>query len=85
MTREECPGFQSNQAVLFGDKSILIVCFCNWIQGEKLLGSLGGIFSKTWKPKKTRSVTGPVITKGLLSLFFDSSLLRTESFAFYFI
>ncbi|XP_010491406.1 PREDICTED: SNAP25 homologous protein SNAP33-like [Camelina sativa] len=33
-------------------------------RGEKLLGSLGGIFSRTWKPKKTRSVTGPVITKG---------------------
>ncbi|XP_010423160.1 PREDICTED: SNAP25 homologous protein SNAP33-like [Camelina sativa] len=33
-------------------------------RGEKLLGSLGGIFSRTWKPKKTRSITGPVITKG---------------------
>ncbi|CAN7118026.1 unnamed protein product [Brassica rapa subsp. narinosa] len=32
-------------------------------QGEKLLGSLGGIFSRTWKPKKTRSITGPVITR----------------------
>lgn len=30
-------------------------------RGEKLLGSLGGIFSKTWKPKKTRQITGPVI------------------------
>ncbi|XP_028763537.1 SNAP25 homologous protein SNAP33-like [Neltuma alba] len=30
-------------------------------RGEKLLGSLGGVFSKTWKPKKTRSITGPVI------------------------
>jgi synaptosomal-associated protein 25 len=28
-------------------------------RGEKLLGSLGGIFSKTWKPKKTRQITGP--------------------------
>ncbi|CAF2052061.1 unnamed protein product, partial [Brassica napus] len=27
-------------------------------RGEKLLGSLGGIFSRTWKPKKTRSITG---------------------------
>ncbi|CAN6982372.1 unnamed protein product [Brassica oleracea var. botrytis] len=27
------------------------------------LGSLGGIFSRTWKPKKTRSITGPVITR----------------------
>ncbi|KAL5987321.1 Helical region found in SNARE [Asimina triloba] len=30
--------------------------------GEKLLGSLGGLFSKTWKPKKGRSITGPWIT-----------------------
>ncbi|CAN6879235.1 unnamed protein product [Brassica oleracea] len=33
------------------------------LKGEKLLGSLGGIFSRTWKPKKTRSITGPVITR----------------------
>ncbi|CAN7141571.1 unnamed protein product [Brassica rapa subsp. narinosa] len=33
-------------------------------RGEKILGSLGGIFSRTWKPKKTRSITGPVITRG---------------------
>ncbi|OVA00762.1 Target SNARE coiled-coil domain [Macleaya cordata] len=31
-------------------------------RGEKLLGSLGGMFSKTWKPKKTRAITGPRIT-----------------------
>ncbi|XP_068656799.1 SNAP25 homologous protein SNAP33-like [Aristolochia californica] len=31
--------------------------------GEKLLGSLGGIFSKTWKPKKARAITGPKITR----------------------
>ncbi|XP_028753620.1 SNAP25 homologous protein SNAP33-like [Neltuma alba] len=30
-------------------------------RGEKLLGSLGGMFSKTWKPKKTRNITGPII------------------------
>ncbi|WZZ37926.1 hypothetical protein YC2023_034185 [Brassica napus] len=35
--------------------------------GEKLLGSLGGIFSRTWKPKKSRSITGPVITRGVES------------------
>ncbi|KAG2250766.1 hypothetical protein Bca52824_080902 [Brassica carinata] len=29
-------------------------------RGEKLLGSLRGIFSRTWKPKKTRSITCPV-------------------------
>ncbi|KAK9119140.1 hypothetical protein Scep_017233 [Stephania cephalantha] len=32
-------------------------------RGEKLLGSLGGIFSKTWKPKKTREITGPFTLK----------------------
>ncbi|KAF8399567.1 hypothetical protein HHK36_015434 [Tetracentron sinense] len=32
-------------------------------RGEKLLGNLGGIFSKTWKPKKNRAITGPVITR----------------------
>ncbi|CAN6810339.1 unnamed protein product [Brassica oleracea] len=33
--------------------------------GEKLLGSLGGIFSRTWKSKKSRSITGPVMTRGV--------------------
>ncbi|KAI5569012.1 hypothetical protein BDE02_12G050700 [Populus trichocarpa] len=32
-------------------------------RGEKLLGSLGGMFSKTWKPKKNRAIRGPVITR----------------------
>ncbi|KAL5723071.1 hypothetical protein ACHQM5_006515 [Ranunculus cassubicifolius] len=32
-------------------------------RGEKLLGSLGGMFSKTWKPKRTRSITGPVYSR----------------------
>ncbi|XWS69648.1 hypothetical protein CRYUN_Cryun04dG0197100 [Craigia yunnanensis] len=31
-------------------------------KGEKLLNSLGGMFSKPWKPKNTREITGPVIT-----------------------
>ncbi|KAG9439324.1 hypothetical protein H6P81_019489 [Aristolochia fimbriata] len=31
--------------------------------GEKLLGSLGGIFSKSWGPKKTRTITGPLIMR----------------------
>ncbi|XP_068654850.1 SNAP25 homologous protein SNAP33-like [Aristolochia californica] len=38
-------------------------------RGEKLLGSLGGMFSKTWKPKKARAITGPKITR-------DSSFKR---------
>ncbi|XP_074579066.1 SNAP25 homologous protein SNAP32-like [Curcuma longa] len=29
-------------------------------RGEKLLGSLGGLFSKTWKPKKTHKIKGPL-------------------------
>ncbi|GFZ12137.1 soluble N-ethylmaleimide-sensitive factor adaptor protein 33 [Actinidia rufa] len=32
-------------------------------RSEKLLGSLGGLFSKTWKPKRTSPITGPVITR----------------------
>lgn len=28
-------------------------------RGEKLLGSLGGIFSRTWKPKKGQTIKGP--------------------------
>ncbi|KAJ0963478.1 hypothetical protein J5N97_028600 [Dioscorea zingiberensis] len=32
-------------------------------RGEKLLGSLGGIFSKTWKPKKIRPIKGPVLIR----------------------
>ncbi|KAE8710184.1 putative SNAP25-like proteinous protein SNAP30 [Hibiscus syriacus] len=31
-------------------------------KGEKLLNDLGGVFSMPWKPKKTRDITGPVIT-----------------------
>ncbi|KAJ6718361.1 SYNAPTOSOMAL ASSOCIATED PROTEIN [Salix purpurea] len=31
-------------------------------KGEKLLNSLGGIFSRPWKPKTTRDITGPLIT-----------------------
>nr|XP_010936394.1 LOW QUALITY PROTEIN: SNAP25 homologous protein SNAP33 [Elaeis guineensis] len=29
-------------------------------KSEKLLGSLGGIFSKPWKPKKSRQIKGPL-------------------------
>ncbi|KAG5237208.1 SNAP25 protein [Salix suchowensis] len=32
-------------------------------KGEKLLNSLGGIFSRPWKPKTTRDITGPLITE----------------------
>ncbi|KAF9667656.1 hypothetical protein SADUNF_Sadunf15G0046400 [Salix dunnii] len=33
--------------------------------GEKLLGSLGGMFSKIWKPTKNHPIMGLVITIGL--------------------
>lgn len=36
-------------------------------RGEKLLGNLGGIFSKTWKPKKTAPIKGPVIIRDDMS------------------
>ncbi|GFZ17043.1 soluble N-ethylmaleimide-sensitive factor adaptor protein 33 [Actinidia rufa] len=32
-------------------------------RGEKLLGSLGGLFSRTWKPTKTHSIRGPSTTR----------------------
>lgn len=32
-------------------------------RGEKLLGSLGGIFSRTWKPKKGQAIKGPTIIR----------------------
>lgn len=32
-------------------------------RGEKLLGSLGGMFSRTWKPTKNRHIKGPSITR----------------------
>ncbi|PRQ40680.1 putative target SNARE coiled-coil domain-containing protein [Rosa chinensis] len=31
-------------------------------KGEKLLNGLGGIFSKPWKPKKTKELKGPELT-----------------------
>ncbi|XP_050374043.1 putative SNAP25 homologous protein SNAP30 [Argentina anserina] len=31
-------------------------------KGEKLLNGLGGIFSKPWKPKKTKEIKGPDMT-----------------------
>ncbi|KAK8942534.1 hypothetical protein KSP39_PZI009265 [Platanthera zijinensis] len=32
-------------------------------RGEKLLGSLGGMFSKPWKPVKSRKIQGPVLMR----------------------
>lgn len=43
-------------------------------RGEKLLGSLGGLFSKTWKPKKGREIKGPLLTR-------DDSYIRRSNHA----
>lgn len=32
-------------------------------RSEKLLGSLGGMFSRTWKPKKTHDIVGPLVMR----------------------
>lgn len=40
--------------------------------GEKLLGSLGGLFSKSWKPVKSHQLKGPVIAR-------DDSFMRRGS------
>lgn len=39
------------------------LCFYTF-QGEKLLNSLGGMFSMPWKAKKTKEITGPVSAPG---------------------
>ncbi|RWW29476.1 hypothetical protein BHE74_00040217 [Ensete ventricosum] len=41
-------------------------------RGEKLLGNLGGLFSKKWKPKKTREIKGPLLTR-------DDSFIKRSS------
>lgn len=52
------------------------------LQGEKLLGSLGGIFSKTWKPARTRPIKGPAMTRGYIRdispLFFSGFWCEVE-------
>uniref|UniRef100_A0A0E0JZE4 t-SNARE coiled-coil homology domain-containing protein n=1 Tax=Oryza punctata TaxID=4537 RepID=A0A0E0JZE4_ORYPU len=41
-------------------------------RSEKLLGDLGGIFSKKWKPKKNGEIRGPMLTR-------DDSFIRKGS------
>jgi len=41
-------------------------------RGEKLLGDLGGLFSKKWKPKKNGAIRGPMLTR-------DDSFIRKGS------
>lgn len=40
------------------------VFFDTIFQSEKLLGDLGGLFSKKWKPKKNGAIRGPMLTRG---------------------
>ena len=40
------------------------VFFDTNFQSEKLLGDLGGLFSKKWKPKKNGAIRGPMLTRG---------------------
>ncbi|XP_054808786.1 putative SNAP25 homologous protein SNAP30 [Prosopis cineraria] len=48
-------------------------------KGEKLLNSLGGIFSKSWKPKKTRNIQGPVtIAPDILSKKGEENMDKRE-------
>ena len=49
--------------------------FSFFFQGETLLGSLGGIFSRTWKPKKSRPITGPAISKSMYSFYIFSIIM----------
>lgn len=32
-------------------------------RGERILGNLGGLFSKTWKPRRSREIKGPVLSR----------------------
>lgn len=41
---------------------------CIFLQAEKILGSLGGIFSRKWKPKLMGTITGPLDTGGAILL-----------------
>ncbi|TVU30230.1 hypothetical protein EJB05_21840 [Eragrostis curvula] len=41
-------------------------------RSEKLLGDLGGLFSKKWKPKKNGAIKGPMLTR-------DDSFIRKGS------
>jgi hypothetical protein len=55
-------------AIMFGlDQLIATICqnFCS-LQSEKLLGSLGGLFSKSWRPKRNHQIKGPVSGSMLL-------------------
>lgn len=43
---------------------MLNYAFYTIFQSEKLLGDLGGLFSKKWKPKKNGAIRGPMLTRG---------------------
>ncbi|KAL6899061.1 hypothetical protein ACP4OV_005719 [Aristida adscensionis] len=43
-------------------------------RSEKLLGDLGGLFSKKWKPKKNGAIRGPMLTRG--NFHYDSFIRK---------
>ncbi|KAF4396336.1 putative SNAP25 homologous protein SNAP30 [Cannabis sativa] len=48
-------------------------------RGEKLLNNLGGMFSKPWKPKKTRDITGPLTTADKASKRSENNLEQRQN------
>ncbi|KAM3358539.1 hypothetical protein P3S68_021472 [Capsicum galapagoense] len=51
------------------------------VGGEKLLGSLGGILSKTWNPKTNHEIIGPIITRGSEVKFLSESFLMALNYS----
>ncbi|PHU02972.1 hypothetical protein BC332_28223 [Capsicum chinense] len=49
--------------------------------GKKLLGSLGGILSKTWNPKTNHEIIGPIITRGSEVKFLSESFLMALNYS----
>ena len=43
---------------------LLSVCLLDMFIERKAFGNLGGVFSKTRKPRKTGAISGPVIFGG---------------------
>jgi len=46
------------------------------LQAEKILGSLGGFFSRKWKPRLACNITGPLNSGGTILLFHFTSTLK---------
>jgi hypothetical protein len=70
-----------------GNESLTVIFLVSFFwgsfhQGEKLLGSLGGVFSKSWKPKKTKKITGPMVRQGTHTHSFYLCLTQKLSLSF---